>query len=253
MHAKGFAPILIIVAVGLVLLAVGGWLFARNARLAQEHPQLRSPRSSNSLADTQNSASTTRFTQPQALQVRLPQAISGGTFDTLNWKTYRNDQYGFEFMYPPDLVTDCDHGEWMSGSDYFGKRDSNVLIMNPQIEPSVPVPRGDEPPRGSGYAYGGYNFAIFSGDAATKQLATKNDLVRVIQTASETITIAGTPYVLYSVPIDTYSSKSPKGMLYFASIPLGDHYTIIVDSGVVDESYNKQTIVQILSTFSFIP
>ncbi len=172
-------------------------------------------------------------------------------FDMSKWTLYRNAQYGFEVKYPNELVADFDHNEWMSGSDLVGKRSFNILITHPTLEPSVPVPRGDGSPIGSGYAYGGYNFAVFSGDAAKSQLEVKDNLVTAIHAASETIVIDGMPGVLYSAPVETYSSQSPRGMLYFASFPLQDNDTMIVDTGVVDDNYDKQTLMQILSTLHF--
>ncbi len=38
------------------------------------------------------------------LEAKPPSAATSTAVDTSDWKTYRNNEYGFEFKYPPNLV-----------------------------------------------------------------------------------------------------------------------------------------------------
>lgn len=46
---------------------------------------------------------------PSGVEGPAPEVVATTTdIDTTNWKTYRNDQYGFEFKYPEELVAKTD-------------------------------------------------------------------------------------------------------------------------------------------------
>jgi len=59
--------------------------------------------------------------------------ISFATVDTSNWKTYRNEKYGFEVKYPPRLSLGLDN--YSSDFDENTSKEGFVLY-NPTIEPS---------------------------------------------------------------------------------------------------------------------
>ncbi|OGI60538.1 hypothetical protein A2641_03325 [Candidatus Nomurabacteria bacterium RIFCSPHIGHO2_01_FULL_37_25] len=46
--------------------------------------------------------------------------------ETVNWKTYRNEKYGFEFKYPDD---------WLEDNDNYGVR-STIVTLRPSSEPT---------------------------------------------------------------------------------------------------------------------
>lgn len=73
---KGFAPILIVLIVVAVLAIGGGAYYLK----------------------TKNEAAVTKQEQNQA--VPLPSQSASSSQELVGWKTYHNDQYGFEFQYP---------------------------------------------------------------------------------------------------------------------------------------------------------
>lgn len=165
------------------------------------------------------------------------------------WQTYRNEEYGFEFKYPAELATDLKNIGFMGGSDYYGRRDFNILITNSKIEPSVPLPTGDVTPTPK-YGYDGYNFAIFSGDSATKQLSSFLDVVKIGNKFSpalekESVDVSGQKYQLYFIPPSNLPNTD-KTSYWFTSFPIKNSTVIVTGN------YDRMVLHQILSTFKFI-
>lgn len=162
---------------------------------------------------------------------------------TADWKVYRNEDYWFEIKYPPELEIDFEHRGFLSGSDYYGTRDFNFLITNPELEPSVRVYASDVPEKDV-YQYDGYNFAVFSGEAADKHVKNLQDLIESDQSTHKesSLRIAGKDYKLHSISLSDPSWPSPYSFTYFQ----GGSYTFIAGGG-----YEQETFKKILSTFKF--
>lgn len=168
---------------------------------------------------------------------------------TANWKTYKNNEYGFEIKYPLDLTIDFKSLGFISGSDYYGKRDFNFLLYNPKIEPSHEGPASDLTGK-STREYDGYNFAFFSGDSAIKHLSNNSDLVKsgnkALPPIQETVvTVLEYKYSLYYLPPSSLPNTD-KTSFWFTSFPLGN--TTVMVSG----NYDRNILNQILSTFKFL-
>ncbi len=162
-----------------------------------------------------------------------------------DWKTYRNAEYGIKLRYPTNFIIDFDSRGFISGSDYYGKRDFNFLIYDPSIEPSAPGFGKDK-------EYDGYNFAIFSGKAATNHLKNKQNIINSGKdysppVQSYQIEIGGQKHSLYYIPPSDLPN-TVKRPWWFISFPLKNGCTMIVTG-----NYNQNILNQILSTFEFLP
>jgi hypothetical protein len=169
------------------------------------------------------------------------------TDPTADWKIYTNEDYAFQFKYPSSLTIDFKNQGFISGSDYYGKRDFNFLIYNPNIEPSVLSATGDVTPE-SKYAYDGYNFAIFSGESAKNHLKNLEDTINGTHSPAiekKSVLIAGQEYPLYYIP-PSDQPNTDKTSYWFISFPLKENTMII--SG----NYDQNILIQILSTFKFV-
>lgn len=85
MKQAGFAPVLIILVLA-VITSLGGFLAYQNYR-ARLSPTL-TPK---------------QTTQPSPSPKQIEEATDSA--ETANWKTYTNEEYGFEIRYPIDLIT----------------------------------------------------------------------------------------------------------------------------------------------------
>ena len=114
---NGFSLIGIIVVVAVIALLGGGGLYVREAQKEQTIQQVGIEKIKEAQALKQKVDQ-----QTQALQKEMDAANGGnlsasGSVDTTNWKTYRNEKYGFEVKYPRDWEIEnenellCDHGD----------------------------------------------------------------------------------------------------------------------------------------------
>ena len=78
MNQKGFANIILIVVIVILLGAVGYFAFVKKSEPVAQQPT------------------------PTPTQTNIPTPTPAPN-KTANWKTYNNTQYGFQFKYPPNL------------------------------------------------------------------------------------------------------------------------------------------------------
>ncbi len=84
MSQKGFAPILILIIIAVL---IGGYLIYQNS---------------------QNQSKTIPLPTPQLTSTPTATPESTNSAETTNWKTYTNTDYGFSFQYPSSLyLFDC--------------------------------------------------------------------------------------------------------------------------------------------------
>lgn len=103
-NQKAFAPIILIIILGVLIVATGTGGYYAFYKNSSESPPI------NENNQLQNQSSTT--------------AVSG----TEDWKTYRNDEYGFEFKYPSEYIV---HLDLKNGDRY-------TSLWPPQIDSSMP-------------------------------------------------------------------------------------------------------------------
>lgn len=99
MNRKGFGLIEIIIAVAVVALLAGGGVYIKNLQSQQSAAQigLDAQNKAQQVAQQANQQSQREQNSLNQLNVSSPVLV-----DTSNWKTYKNDKYGFEFKYPSD-------------------------------------------------------------------------------------------------------------------------------------------------------
>ncbi len=92
MNQKGFAPILILFGILVIVAAAGGvyYLGRSSAKLPDTSP-ISVPTSQTSVSPTQPPAKTYISPSPTTIN------------ETANWKTYTNEKYKISFKYPPRL------------------------------------------------------------------------------------------------------------------------------------------------------
>jgi hypothetical protein len=95
---KGFAPILIAIIAGIVLLAGGGAYYYSKQNKSLDFTDLMKGLS----ATTPKLESDTKQENPPVVNSKDTSPIPTG------WKTYKNENYGFEISYPADYVSKDD-------------------------------------------------------------------------------------------------------------------------------------------------
>jgi len=176
--------------------------------------------------------------------------------ETADWETYKNEEYGFEVKYPPNLIINFKNLGFISGSDYLGTRDFNFLIYDPKIEPSYGGPVSDLTGNPI-WLYDGYNFAFFSGESAREHLSNYrehlsnySEITKVGKNYSPpiqetTVRVLGNSYPFYYKPPSNLPNTD-KTSYWFTSFPLEN------TSVIVTGNYDWTILNQILSTFKFL-
>ncbi|MEK7501021.1 MAG: hypothetical protein AAB642_02765 [Patescibacteria group bacterium] len=95
MHQKGFIKIIVVILI--ILLAAAGYLYLKNSEVITNIFQKKSD-------------------------------------ETAGWKTYRNEKYGYSFMYPPESVVDINGIPIPGGA--LSQTDLPIYVSNPE-EPGV--------------------------------------------------------------------------------------------------------------------
>lgn len=81
MNQKGFANIILVIAVVLSIGVAGYFSFVKKSEPTTQQPTL----------------------TPVTSQIKIPTSILTPKDEIINWKTYRNEHYGFEIKYPKEL------------------------------------------------------------------------------------------------------------------------------------------------------
>ncbi len=101
--ARGFAPIVVLVILGILLIAGAAfWIFTTRNQAANANPAAPvSSAPSSSIASTPTTATDTNQTIPSA--PRAEASLQPST-STANWLLYSDSKYGFSVMYPPTFA-----------------------------------------------------------------------------------------------------------------------------------------------------
>lgn len=89
MNRKGFAPLIIVLILGVLIIGSGVWYWKQQSVSTSPQPQT-------ALSTETTAATSTSATQPPSIP------SSSISTDTSNWKTYRDPSNGFEFHFPSD-------------------------------------------------------------------------------------------------------------------------------------------------------
>ena len=221
---RGKVPVIVLLLICLIAIGITDYFFW----------QYQLQRQLNTIYRNRNNRTTFGETLPQQ--------------EIANWETYTNEKYGFTLKYPPELSINLNNRGFISGSDYYGKRDFNFLITNPHKEPRERRFIDDDSTRPS-VEYDGYNFAIFSGESAVKHLSNEQALIKNGTTYSppiqkEFVNISGKKYPLYYIPPSNLPNTD-KTSFWFTHFPI--HNSTIIVTG----NYDQEILKKILSTFKF--
>lgn len=220
MNQKGFAPILIILGIVLLLGAVGGAYYFGQSSVKPSTSVSQTPvsNSQTSISPTQSPAKTTISPTPTS----VPTVVD----ETVSWKTYVNTKYGFSFKYPQGFETDTASGNPIDSGKIFRisflslDKEDTLSIMTALAEADF------------SYARKTYGFE-----------GMKNISDSSIQVGSFDTEITLT---------DSETDKTPVGLDKISSynVVVKDKLLVIEYGGKV-ETVSLQKLKQILSTFKF--
>jgi len=121
---RGFVSIaLIIAALVVVAVGAGGWWYVNQPSASPEAQLPTLQKNTNVGAQAAVKPAPTQKTPPQP----NPTPVQSG--ETANWKTYRNESYGFEFKHPTEYRND-------------GLKEGDYLFDAPQLKSSWPTLAG---------------------------------------------------------------------------------------------------------------
>lgn len=99
-NKKGFAGVLIVVLIAIVVLGVGGYFYSKNIspKVSENIPT----QSSEPTVTPEQNINNTPPVQAPAPQTNITPKTETSPDITSSWKTYRNEQRKFSFKYPSD-------------------------------------------------------------------------------------------------------------------------------------------------------
>ena len=120
MNQKGFANIILVVVIVILVGAVGYFAFVKKSEPIAQQP------------------TPTQTTNPTGTPTSNPSLTPTAISETANWQTYRSEKYGFEVKYPQKFVLDENFYGQTEFSVVFGLPYNQVFGSNHPVYKSAP-------------------------------------------------------------------------------------------------------------------